>query len=118
MLISIERIQNVRLFKQFCVSHEDFIARYNREDNGTMRFLYHGCPEAASKKIIERGFNRSYCGLNGKIYIYIFTTIIHLFYKDVYMDEECISQRMQVIQINLQLQMTDKKNECFTVVFL
>jgi hypothetical protein len=86
-----------------------------------MRFLYHGCPEAASKKIIERGFNRSYSGVNGKIYISyidIFMTIIHFLCKDVYMDEECISQRMQVIQIDLQLQMKDKKNECFTVVFL
>jgi hypothetical protein len=77
MLISIERIQNLRLFKQFCVSHEDFIVRYGKEDNGTMRFLYHGCPESASKRIIDRGFNRSYSGLNGKIYTlkYIFMNL-------------------------------------------
>ncbi|CAF1179566.1 unnamed protein product [Rotaria sp. Silwood1] len=68
MLISIERIQNLLLFKQFCVLHEDFIDRYGKEDNGTMRFLYHGCPELASKKIMEKGFNRSYCGINGCCY--------------------------------------------------
>ncbi|CAF1131801.1 unnamed protein product [Rotaria sordida] len=68
ILISIERIQNLRLFKQFCVAHEDFITRYGKKDNGTMCFLYHGCPELASKRIIERGFNRSYCGINGCCY--------------------------------------------------
>ncbi|CAF2505584.1 unnamed protein product [Rotaria sp. Silwood2] len=68
IIIYIERIQNSRLFKQFCVLHEDFIARYGKEENGTMRFLYHGCPEPASKKIIEKGFNRSYCGINGCLY--------------------------------------------------
>jgi len=43
--------------------------KYGKTDNGTMRFLYHGCPETASQKIIQRGFNRSYCGVNGKVYL-------------------------------------------------
>ncbi len=70
MFISIERIQNLRLFKQFSASHEDFIVRYGKKDNGTMRFLYHGCPESAAKRIIDRGFNRSYCGIHGRMHIF------------------------------------------------
>ncbi|CAF4336108.1 unnamed protein product [Rotaria sp. Silwood2] len=66
--ITIERIQNMRLFKQFSILHEEYLTKYGKIDNGTMRFLYHGCPESASTKIIERGFNRSYCGVNGCLY--------------------------------------------------
>lgn len=67
-MISIERIQNLRLFKQYHVSYEDYLVRYGRENDGTMRFLYHGCPESAAKRIIDRGFNRSYCGLHGGLF--------------------------------------------------
>ncbi|CAF0903705.1 unnamed protein product [Rotaria sordida] len=66
--ITIERIQNMRLFKQFSILHEEYLTKYGKIDNGTMRFLYHGCPESATRKIIERGFNRSYCGVNGCVY--------------------------------------------------
>ncbi|CAF0777148.1 unnamed protein product [Rotaria sp. Silwood1] len=66
--ITIERIQNTRLFKQFSILHEEYLTKYGKVDNGTMRFLYHGCPQSASTKIIARGFNRSYCGVNGCVY--------------------------------------------------
>lgn len=65
-LLSIERIQNVRLFKQFSVQHEHFLNKYGRETNGTLTYLYHGCPEPTTKQIIDRGFSRSFCGTNGK----------------------------------------------------
>lgn len=69
-----------------------------------MRYLYHGCPELASKKIIERGFNRSYCGVNGKIYLFIrYDKYIKKFHKAVLMDEECIFPLMQIIQIDMQI---------------
>ena len=58
----------MRLFRQFSILHEEFLNKYGKNNNGTMRFLYHGCPETASQKIIERGFNRSYCGVNGCVY--------------------------------------------------
>ncbi|CAF3803971.1 unnamed protein product [Rotaria socialis] len=67
-LTSIERIQNMRLFKQFLILHEEYLHKYGQANNGTMHYLYHGCPESAAKKIIERGFNRSYCGVNGCVY--------------------------------------------------
>jgi hypothetical protein len=82
-----------------------------------MRLLYHGCPESASKKIIERGFNRSYGGINGKI-SYVFMDFIRLFSQDVFMEEGYISPRRLVIQRSIQVQMKEKKNECFIVVFL
>jgi hypothetical protein len=59
----------MRLFKQFCILHEEFLNKYGKTDNGIMHLLYHGCPETASQKIIERGFNRSYCGINGNVYL-------------------------------------------------
>jgi hypothetical protein len=34
-----------------------------------MHFLFHGCPDSASTRIIDRGFNRSYCGMHGMVYI-------------------------------------------------
>ncbi|CAF2013767.1 unnamed protein product [Rotaria magnacalcarata] len=67
-LTSIERIQNMRLFKQFLILHEEYLHKYGQVNDGTMHYLYHGCPESAAKKIIERGFNRSYCGINGCVY--------------------------------------------------
>ncbi|CAF4205315.1 unnamed protein product, partial [Rotaria magnacalcarata] len=58
----------MRLFKQFLILHEEYLHKYGQVNDGTMHYLYHGCPESAAKKIIERGFNRSYCGINGCVY--------------------------------------------------
>ncbi|CAF3324463.1 unnamed protein product [Rotaria socialis] len=68
ILKSIERIQNLCLFKQFCALHECFINKYGNNDFAAIHYLFHGCPESASNQIIERGFNRNYCGINGCCY--------------------------------------------------
>ncbi|UJR08823.1 hypothetical protein I4U23_013078 [Adineta vaga] len=92
-LISIERIQNLCLFKQFSALHEDYIHKYGKDNNGTMRFLYHGCPDTAAKRIMERGFNRSYCGLNGCVYgrgVYFSSNAS---YSDKYATPDAIKQK-------------------------
>ncbi|CAF3908160.1 unnamed protein product [Rotaria magnacalcarata] len=47
---------------------ECFINKYGNNDDAAIHYLFHGCPESASNQIIERGFNRNYCGINGCCY--------------------------------------------------
>ncbi|CAF0897200.1 unnamed protein product [Adineta ricciae] len=82
-IVSIERIQNFSLFTRFCILHDNYIRRYGKENNGTMRYLYHGCPESAAKRIIERGFNRSYSGTNGTVPDYLFAYFLLLNFAPV-----------------------------------
>jgi hypothetical protein len=49
---------------------------------------------------------------------YVFMDFIRLFSQDVFMEEGYISPRRLVIQRSIQVQMKEKKNECFIVVFL
>jgi len=80
-ILSIERIQNKRWYKQvrnknmyfkntrssifkYAIHREEFRQRYKQLDE---RRLFHGCNRTSVDKIIVEGFNRSFAGVNGKM---------------------------------------------------
>lgn len=65
-IVRIERIQNERCYLQF-VAHRQDLRDQLKVDTET--HLFHGCPEAASKAIIEHGFNRNYAGAHGLLHL-------------------------------------------------
>ena len=61
--LQIERIQNKELYLQYVARKDQMKARLGKE---TERVVYHGTSDDTVAKINMRGFNRSYCGKNGK----------------------------------------------------
>ncbi len=64
-IIQIERIQNERWYMQYLAHIRDFKKRLSTD---TEKRLYHGCPQKAANLIIEDCFNRSFAGVNGKLF--------------------------------------------------
>lgn len=65
-IVRIERIQNEEWYVQYLAHSQAFEKRLHE---ATERLVYHGCPEEAANSIIEKCFNRSFAGVNGrKIY--------------------------------------------------
>ena len=61
-VVSIQRIQNKRLFAQYQIHREGFVDKYAANINE--RILFHGTEEKCVKDIWTKGFNRSYAGKN------------------------------------------------------
>ncbi|CAF1263615.1 unnamed protein product [Adineta ricciae] len=64
-IVKLERINNERWRTQYEAHRKDFKSRLNED---TEKILYHGCPEAAAKSIMQDCFNRSYAGINGTLF--------------------------------------------------
>ena len=64
LLIQIERVQNPELWQQYAAKRQQ--VQRNNPDKDYERTLWHGTAAHAVDSIIRRGFNRSYCGKNGK----------------------------------------------------
>lgn len=62
-IVSIERIQNQRWYKQYDAHR---VAMHERLKENTEKQLFHGCSGAAAESIIHECFNRGYAGVNGK----------------------------------------------------
>ena len=69
---SVHRIQNVAMWQTFAVKRQTVVARETDTHHDASRFekvwLFHGTNEAVSTKIIQQGFNRSFCGKNATAY--------------------------------------------------
>ncbi|CAF1616166.1 unnamed protein product, partial [Adineta ricciae] len=64
-IVKLECINNERWRTQYDAHWKDFKSRLNED---TEKILYHGCPEAAAKSIMQDCFNRSYAGINGTLF--------------------------------------------------
>jgi polyhydroxyalkanoate synthesis regulator phasin len=66
-IVSVERIQN---FEQWCLYREKKRAmeEKNKTEGINERSLFHGTHPAAVSLIVEKSFNRSYCGRNATAY--------------------------------------------------
>ena len=69
----IERIQNPALYKQYVIRKTEMEKANPTVQNE--RTLWHGTSQDTLPSINDTGFNRSYCGKNGK------RCIIHLLYQ-------------------------------------
>ena len=71
-IISVERIQNMDLWRSYAAKRKSICERqsphtpYTR--NYVRNWLFHGCPSAVVPKIVQQGFNRSFCGANATVY--------------------------------------------------
>ena len=63
----IERVQNKGLYQAYLIKKEMIKKKNNGNENE--KILYHGSDEKTIGLISKTGFNRSYCGKNGKIKI-------------------------------------------------
>jgi len=69
-IIKIERVQNTVLYAQF-VARKKSMDQKNSADTVNELELFHGCPRDVAYKISHQGFNRSFAGRNGSVYICI-----------------------------------------------
>ena len=73
-IVSIERVQNVSLWQDYDVKLKNIVSREKEQDESRpeSRFervcLFHGCHPDVVPKIVEQGFNRSFCGRNATVY--------------------------------------------------
>ena len=73
-IVSIERVQNVSLWRSYDVWLKNIVSREKEQDESRpeSRFervcLFHGCRPDVVPKIVEQGFNRSFCGRNATVY--------------------------------------------------
>ena len=67
---SIERIQNMNLWNLYVAKRKSICGRKSPKDaqNLVRNWLFHGCPGFVTGKIIQGGFNRSFCGKNATMY--------------------------------------------------
>ena len=68
-IVSVERIQNADLWKGYQVKRQSVLSREGShwqkpESRFVKAWLFHGTDEQTAPKIIEQGFNRSFCGKN------------------------------------------------------
>ena len=61
-ITKIERVQNPGLYRAYMVRKEQM----DQKNGGNEKFLFHGTAETSCSSINKFGFNRSYCGKNGK----------------------------------------------------
>ena len=62
-ITKIERVQNPGLYRAYVVKREQM----DQKKGGNEKFLFHGTAQGSCSSINTFGFNRSYCGKNGKI---------------------------------------------------
>ena len=79
-ITKIERVQNPGLYRAYMVKKDQM----EQKNSANEKFLFHGTAQGSCSSINKFGFNRSYCGKNGKrrrliIIIVIITIIIFIF---------------------------------------
>ena len=70
-MFQIQRVQNKTLYQQYSAKKK-LMEQQNPPGTQNERILWHGTAPAAVKSINALGFNRSYCGKNGKANLKIF----------------------------------------------
>ena len=67
---SVERIQNMDLWNLYVAKRKSICGRKSPKDaqNLVRNWLFHGCSGDVTAKIIQGGFNRSFCGKHGTMY--------------------------------------------------
>ena len=83
-ITKIERVQNPGLYRAYMVKKDQM----EQKNGANEKFLFHGTAQGSCSSINKFGFNRSYCGKNGRrrlliiiiiIIIVIITIIIFIF---------------------------------------
>ena len=77
-IVKIERIQNPTLYAQYA-ARKRVMDQTNPATTINERRLYHGCSGDVVQKIFHGGFNRSFCGKNGKLNNVFYSVIIHVY---------------------------------------
>ena len=71
-VLSIERVQNISLWQSYCVKKSATVAREADPAAATRKYvrcwLFHGAPGDVVPKILQQGFNRSFCGKNATFF--------------------------------------------------
>jgi len=73
-ILGVDRIQNVSMWQSYAVRRRTLLEReretcQNHEVSRFERFpLFHGTREDVVRKIVQQGFNRSFCGKNATMY--------------------------------------------------
>ena len=70
-IVAVERIQNVTAWQSFAVKRQSIYIRELDENKRSKRFervLWHASNEEVIPKIVQQGFNRSFCGKNATFY--------------------------------------------------
>ena len=69
---SIDRVQNISLWQSYAVKKAATCAKEDDPDKAARKYvrawLFHGCPSDVVPKILQQGFNRSFCGKNATLY--------------------------------------------------
>jgi len=70
-VVSVERIQNMSMWQTYAVKRQTVLTREGKGAK-SQRFerawLFHGTDETTVPKIMQQGFNRSFCGKNATMY--------------------------------------------------
>merc|ERR1711903_129341 len=65
-IYSIDRVQNVSLWQSYAVKKSSICGREEDQTKALRKYvrcwLFHGCPGDIVPKILQQGFNRSFCG--------------------------------------------------------
>jgi poly [ADP-ribose] polymerase 10/14/15 len=71
-IYSIDRVQNVSLWQSYAVKKSSICGREEDQTKALRKYvrcwLFHGCPGDIVPKILQQGFNRSFCGKNATFY--------------------------------------------------
>merc|ERR1712022_11779 len=74
-VLEVQRVQNVSMWQSYAVKRSTVLAREQKgkqQSHGQGRFervwLFHGTDEETVPKIVQQGFNRSFCGKNATMY--------------------------------------------------
>ena len=87
-IIKIERVQNPTLYKQYAVRKQEMDKERARGSNEMS--LFHGTKGPKCDHINHKGFNRSFCGENGKLMLADGFLFLSVTWKEVMKD--CIVQ--------------------------
>ena len=67
-------MQNIGLWQSYCVKKSQIVSRppgprpTNRSGSQVRNWLFHGCGPDVVDKILQQGFNRSFCGKNATLF--------------------------------------------------
>lgn len=78
-VVGVERVQNISMWQSYAVKRQTIIAREQSASNDQLsldavqkrherKWLWHGTNAEVIPKIIQQGFNRSFCGRNATFY--------------------------------------------------
>merc|ERR1711988_496122 len=69
-VVMVERVQNLSMWQSYAVKRQTILARERAENSSRFEraWLFHGTNAEVIPKIIQQGFNRSFCGKNATAY--------------------------------------------------